>query len=150
MDHHARTIGECAFALRAFARRDCIVFFPKIVSFEQRHNPFGQKIQSLWANDTNRFGQTRSGQMRYDRTNNLVTITNESPSRTNWNCRCFYSFCTTKQIYACLLLLYIQVDQLYIAVYFWFLVKRDFCSVHYCTLASLFTRYQHGHVFKRR
>ena len=35
----------------------------------------------------------------------------------------------------------IQGDQLDMAVCFWYLVNRDLFSVHYCTVASFFSRY---------
>ena len=42
----------------------------------------------------------------------------------------------------------VTTDQLYMAVCFWYLVKRDLSSVCYsiqkCTLASLFTRYRNN------
>ena len=46
----------------------------------------------------------------------------------------------------------LQGDQLYMAVCFWFLVKRDLSSVRYCTVAyTSLTFYkvpeQHGHVY---
>ena len=38
----------------------------------------------------------------------------------------------------------IQGDQIYITVYFWYLVKRDLSSVCYCTVAYTIRHFLHG------
>ena len=45
-----------------------------------------------------------------------------------------------------LCLIYVQGDQLYMVVCFWYLVTRDLSSVRYSNVASLFTRYQNHRI----